>query len=108
MMNNSQIRGLHKKFMDEDSATDVLAFGGKRPFLGDIAVSVEMAKRQAPQFGNRWDEELLLYVCHGILHLMGFRDHTPQERKVMRAKENEVLRKILGASWPSKKPKLLF
>ncbi len=108
VMSDSKIRGLHKKFMDEDSATDVLAFRGKRPFLGDIAVSVEMAKRQAPQFGNRWDEELLLYICHGILHLMGVRDRTLRERKVMRAKESEVLRKILGASWPSKKPKPLF
>lgn len=108
VMDNTQIRRLHKKFMNEDSATDVLAFEGTRPSMGDIAVSVEMAKRQAPLYGNRWDEELLLYICHGTLHLMGFKDQAARDRKQMRAKEKQILRKVLGASWPSKKPKPLF
>ena len=108
---------LHRQFLGEDETTDVLAFGqmeGKffpgrgAPLLGDVVVSVETAKRAAPQFGNRWDEELLVYISHGILHLMGYRDSTPSGKKQMDEKQKKILRKILGKLWRSKKRKPLF
>ena len=111
------MRGLHRKFLGKDRSTDVLAFGRnkenffsfrKNPFLGDVVISVETALRRAPEFGNRWDVELLLYLIHGVLHLMGFRDSTPKEKRKMRTKEEETLTKLLGASWRSKKQKPLF
>lgn len=117
LVNDSEIRGLHRLFLGEDWPTDVLAFGqieGKFipqrgiPFLGDVVVSVETARRAAPQFGNRWDEELLLYVCHGILHLMGYRDSTSVKKAKMDKKQETILRKVLGKKWRSKRRKLLF
>lgn len=116
-VNDRQMRKLHRKFLGKNRATDVLAFGqnegkfvssGRKSLLGDIVLSVETAKRRAPEFGNRWDRELLLYLIHGILHLMGFRDSAPTEKIKMRAMEEEILTKLLGNSWQSKKPKLLF
>lgn len=117
LVNDGEIRRLHRQFMEDDRPTDVLAFGqmeGKFfpqigvPFLGDVVVSVERAKRMAPRFGNRWDQELVLYICHGILHLMGYRDSTLREKARMDEKQLGILRKVLGPQWRSKKQKLLF
>lgn len=76
--------------------------------MGEVVVSVETAKRRAPEFGNRWEEELLLYVSHGMLHLMGWRDATPREREKMHRREKEILRKVLGPQWRSRRRKPLF
>lgn len=117
LVNDSEMKEFHLRYLGENETTDVLAFGprggrfpGKsgKPFLGDVVISVETARRRAPEFGHRWDEELLLYLCHGILHLMGYRDKTVPQQKRMRQKEAEVLKKLLGTSWPSEKPKPLF
>lgn len=115
--NDSEIRRLHGRYLGDDRPTDVLAFGQAAekffpqrgvPFLGDVVVSAEMARRIGPRFGNRWDEELLLYLCHGVLHLMGYRDSTPQRKAHMEAKQQRILRKLLGRQWRSKKRKPLF
>jgi len=108
LVTDSEIRRLHRQFMGIDSVTDVLAFPQKKPFLGDVVVSVETALRVGPYFGNRWDEELLLYVCHGILHLKGYRDSTARKKARMDKKQESILKEILGAKWRSKKRKPLF
>lgn len=117
VVTDAGIRKLHRRFLGEDSATDVLAFSqmeGKTfprkgsPFLGDVVVSVETARRAAPGFGNRWDEELLLYICHGILHLMGYRDSSPAKKARMDEKQEALLKRALGKLWRSKKRKPLF
>lgn len=116
-VNDSEIRRYHRQYLGEDRPTDVLAFGqiervfspSKTPFLGDIVISVETARREAPRYGHRWDEELLLYICHGVLHLKGYRDGTPRQKAAMERKQKEILKKVRGKNlWPSKKPKRLF
>ena len=117
LVDDSQIRRYHRRFRGHDWPTDVLAFEPRRgkylpetdtPFFGDVIVSVQTAKRVAPRFGNRWDEELLLYLCHGILHLRGYRDSTPRQKVRMEKKQETILRKALGGRWRSKKRKRLF
>jgi probable rRNA maturation factor len=117
LVRDSEIRRLNRQFLRKDRPTDVLAFGpGERkifpkqgcPFLGDVVVSVETAERVAPRYGNPWEEELLLYICHGILHLLGYRDSDPRAKVQMEEKQKEILRKVLGKRWPSKRPKPLF
>ena len=109
VVSDAQIRKLHYQFLKKNEPTDVLAFGKEEGlFLGDVVISIDAAKRQAPRFGKRWDEELLLYVCHGILHLMGWQDSTAAQKKRMDRKQEAVLKKVLGRKWLSKKQKLLF
>jgi len=118
VVDDRQMRRLHHEYLGRDASTDVLAFGGggrsqfstgvRTPFLGEVVVSIDRARKRAPEFGNRWDDELLLYLCHGILHLMGYRDSTRREGARMHRKEREVLEKVLGAQWRSKKRKRLF
>ena len=108
LVDDKEMSRLHQKFLGIKGPTDVLAFGQERPFLGDVVISVETARKRAPEFGNRWDKELLLYLIHGMLHLLGLRDTPAKEKKKMRAKEQEILNQLLGPSWPFKKQKLLF
>lgn len=116
LVSDAEIRRLNQRYLKEDRATDVLAFGQKRgrrfgpkkPFLGDVVASVETARRAGPEYGNPWDEELLLYISHGILHLMGYRDSTPRLKVRMDRRQRGILRKVLGRKWQSKKRKPLF
>jgi len=95
-VDNRFIRKLNKKYLDKDGPTDVLAFDLKDEFtslnfLGEIFISVEEAKRNSKIFSTDIREELLLYVTHGLLHLIGFKDKTTSQRMRMRKKEREIL-----------------
>jgi probable rRNA maturation factor len=97
LVDDRAIRRLHLDHSGLDSATDVLSFpladapGG---LLGEVVASAETARREARARGHRAQEELLLYVVHGVLHLAGFDDHAPAARKKMRAAERAALRAI--------------
>ena len=58
---------------------------------GEIVVSADTAGRSAPEYGWPADDELLLYVIHGVLHLVGFDDTTPQAAVAMRERERFYL-----------------
>ena len=116
VVDDRQMQKFHRHYLKENSPTDVMAFSPALrfsqahgvPFLGNIVISVETAYRTAPQFGHTGDRELLLYACHGILHLMGERDDAPRRKARMDAIQQKVLKKILGRKWHFKKPKRLF
>ena len=86
---------LHVQWMDEPGPTDVLSFpmDELRPgkdgapsdpgILGDIVVCPDVAIEQARTAGHSAQEEMLLLVTHGILHLLGFDHAEPDEREVM-------------------------
>lgn len=99
-----RIRQLKNAFFGEDRVTDVIAFdmrddAGFAPEDnaeddepdGEIVVCPAVAYRRANSFGNAFAEELLLYVVHGMLHLCGWRDSTPQEAETMAVKQQEIM-----------------
>ena len=57
-----------------------------------MVASAETARREAAARGLAPEDELLLYVVHGVLHLLGFDDHAPADRRRMRAAERKALR----------------
>lgn len=77
---DAEVRRLNRMFLGKDRTTDVLSFPSRqelvrgRPHLGDLAVSVPQARRQALRAGWTLDEEMSLLVTHGFLHLLGY-DH---------------------------------
>jgi probable rRNA maturation factor len=77
---------LHRKFLGQSGATDVLTFQH-----GEIFISVDMAQRHARAFGNSLIRELKLYIVHGLLHLHGFDDQTPVEAHKMKAAQERIL-----------------
>lgn len=80
LLSDRGIRRYNKRFRRQDRATDVLAFpAGARgtedkSYLGDILISVETARRNAPRYGLRLEEEIKILALHGLLHLLGY-DH---------------------------------
>ena len=75
-VSDKSIRSLNQQFRNIDKATDVLSFPADElePELGDIAVSVETAARQAKENGLSFDNEIAQLILHGLLHLSGY-DH---------------------------------
>jgi len=103
-VNDRQIKKLNKIYRKKNSATDVLAFSmqeGKFPrlnphILGDIVISVETAHRCADEQNSILIKEISLYLIHGILHLLGFRDYGRSKAK-MKRKEKKLFSKLWNA-----------
>lgn len=91
------IRALNAQYLDRDEATDVLAFPLEddadpgEPLLGEIVVSVETAVREADARGLAVASEIALYTLHGLLHLLGYDDHEPDETARMREAERKAM-----------------
>jgi len=94
---HQRIRTLNRRFRGVDRSTDVLSF----PFLeapvrsrvkagplGDIAICVPVARRQARAAGHPLDQEMLMLMVHGLLHLLGH-DHEGEGRETRRMKREE-------------------
>jgi probable rRNA maturation factor len=103
VVDDAAIRDLNRQFLNHDYATDVLSFPlvEQPPRVeGEIVVSIDAARRAAEQAGWTADDELLLYVVHGALHLAGHRDKRPTEARAMRAAELRVLAALGVAPHP--------
>ena len=84
---------LNKKHLQHDFFTDIITFDyseGDR-VAGDLFVSVDRVYENADAYNVSRETELNRVSVHGILHLLGYKDKTPQEVAVMREKENEAL-----------------
>lgn len=114
------IADLNRRYLDGDGPTDVLAFplgddlpaagrvpdaGGRGPgtpaspdepplVLGDVVVCPEVARDQAREAGRNLDDELALLVVHGLLHLLDYDHHDPDETAVMRRREQVLLERF--------------
>lgn len=86
---------LNQQYLDHDTLTDIITFQyGKLPDIeGDIFISIERVQENAQTFGVSFDEELRRVIIHGVLHLCGYGDKTPEDKARMTEKENEALRK---------------
>ncbi|MFT3883416.1 MAG: rRNA maturation RNase YbeY [Gemmatales bacterium] len=94
-MTDTAIHALNKRFLDHDEPTDVITFPySSKPLHGDLAISTDTAISAAAERGHEPHEELLLYVIHGILHLVGYDDTSDKKRTEMRKKEAEYLKQL--------------
>ena len=86
IVSDRKIASLHRQFMNESGATDVITFQH-----GEIFISAETARRNARRFGNALARELRLYVVHGLLHLHGFDDRDEGSARKMRIVQRRIL-----------------
>ena len=89
-----EIRNLNKQYLNHDYATDVISFVidvSETSILGQLIVSTDTAKRLADEIGAPMQHELMLYVIHGTLHLVGLDDTDDASAEKMRAAEADYL-----------------
>ncbi len=96
IVDDPTIRSLNKQYLDHDYETDVISFvlecdEDLGSLAGQLIVSTDTAGRMATEIGGTMQEELLLYVIHGTLHLVGYDDKEPTEASEMREAEKRYL-----------------
>jgi probable rRNA maturation factor len=94
ILDDAAIRRLNRQYLVHDYPTDVLSFvwdRGEGRLEGEVIVSADTARSSAPRFGWPAEDELLLYVVHGLLHLAGYDDRSRAERARMRRREQKYL-----------------
>jgi probable rRNA maturation factor len=97
-LSGTKMRQLNRKHLGHDYVTDVVTFDlsvgavHEPPVLcGEIYICSTEAVRNAKLYGESVGREILRYVAHGILHLLGSDDETPAQRERMRRQEDELL-----------------
>jgi probable rRNA maturation factor len=103
IVDDAAIHRLNAEFLEHDCPTDVLSFVLERSaeaLEGEIVVSADTARQVAGRLGWPAADELLLYVVHGALHLVGYDDHEDDQRQQMRQAERRHLA-LFGLSPPT-------
>jgi probable rRNA maturation factor len=94
IVGNRRMHELNRQHLQHDYPTDVLSFLLEREsdrLDGEIVVSADYAAEEAVKYGWEARDELLLYVVHGALHLVGYDDTTPEAAAEMRLQERAIL-----------------
>ena len=92
--NDEDLRQINLKHLKQDYYTDVISFDaseGER-VNGNIAVSVDRVKENAKTYSSSFDKELYRVMVHGVLHCLGYKDNTKQEKALIRKTENLKLK----------------
>jgi probable rRNA maturation factor len=96
LTDDAEIHALNQQWRGKDKHTDVLSWPqGDPQTLGDVAISLDTARRQAEARGWAVEEEVALLLIHGILHLIGHEDDTEAGSDAMKAIERSILGKPL-------------
>ncbi len=84
---------MNEKYLKHNTLTDIITFdySEKGILTGDIFISIERVKENSGSFKTTLNEELGRVMAHGVLHLSGYKDKTPEEKRQMRSKENIYL-----------------
>jgi len=100
IVDNKKIQEINKEYRGKDAVTDVISFAFEEVndveydnvrFLGEIYISYERCKEQAKDFGHSVKREFCYLAVHGLLHLLGYDHMVEEDKKVMRALEEEIL-----------------
>lgn len=84
---------VNQNFLEHDFYTDIITFDYCADDLvsGDLFISVDRVIENAQDFNVTFDQELHRVIIHGVLHLCGYKDKSPDEEKQMRQKESDAL-----------------
>lgn len=86
---------LNQEFLSHDTYTDILTFTlslPSKPVVSEIYISIERVQENADALGVSFREELYRVMIHGILHLCGYTDATPEKKAEMREREDFYLK----------------
>ncbi len=98
---------VNEQFLQHEGSTDVITFdylesrrirrtvaSHSSRLCGELLVCVEDAVVQAEVFQTSWPAEIVRYIVHGVLHLCGEDDQTPAARRIMKRRENRLVRRL--------------
>ena len=90
---DNYILDVNIKYLQHDYYTDIITFDYCEgdTLSGDLFISVDSVRENASFYGTEFPVELNRVIVHGLLHLIGYDDHTEEDIAVMRAKENYYL-----------------
>ena len=93
LCNDEQILAVNREFLHHDYYTDVITFDytTAQCLNGDIFISLDTVRSNAEMVGATFDHELLRILIHGVLHLTGQADKTPETKAEMTRKEEKAL-----------------
>jgi probable rRNA maturation factor len=100
----AEMARVNRQFLRHEGSTDVITFDHRdhaAPLAphaarlhGELFVCVDDAVRQAKQFKTTWQSEVVRYIVHGVLHLLGHDDLQPAARREMKRVENRLVRRL--------------
>ena len=86
---------MNRDFLQHDYYTDIITFdlspAKNDPTSGELYISVDRVKDNAINFDSSFERELHRVVFHGVLHLIGYKDKSEKDQKLMRKKEDQYL-----------------
>ncbi len=88
------ILDVNLRYLHHDYYTDIITFDyceGKK-LSGDLFISIDTVRENALEYGVEFDDELHRVMVHGLLHLIGYDDHSPEEEKIIHEKEDYYLK----------------
>ena len=87
---------MNRQFLQHDYYTDIITFDlgvpGAKGIVGEVYISIDRVKDNARSLGVSFEDELVRVVCHGLLHLCGYRDKKKVEQAGMRQAEDKYLK----------------
>jgi len=96
-VDDKEILKYNKKYLQHESYADIITFDNSlnNKIAGDIVISLERVNENAKYYQVSYNYELERVMAHGLLHLLGYNDKNPEEKKIIRKKENHYLEKNL-------------
>lgn len=94
LCNDELLLALNRQYLNHDTLTDIITFPYNEPehaVEGEIYISIDRVRENAGTLGVDWREELDRVIIHGVLHLLGFGDATPEQKEEMRRIEDYCL-----------------
>ena len=92
---HEHLTSLHAEFFNDATPTDIITFEGVEDeegrTFGELCISPQAAREYVKKHGGKFEEELKRYVIHGYLHLIGYDDLKPKDKRKMRAEEKKCL-----------------
>ena len=91
---DSHLFKINKEYLKHDTLTDIITFDYSdlpNTIESDIFISIERVRENAANLDKEFDEELHRVIIHGLLHILGYRDKTTEEKQEMREKEDACL-----------------
>lgn len=92
-VDDAQLLSINQEYLQHDTLTDIITFPfSQAPFIhSDIFISIDRVRENAIKFNTSFENELFRVISHGLLHLLGYGDKTPEEKIIMRQQEEEAI-----------------